>query len=80
MKIDKIKTVGLRDMHPMQVESLMELIGMTINLATQTEDMNVVQDVESYCDELVKLFGGVGVKLNIEIDTNSPGDEQQSVH
>jgi hypothetical protein len=80
MKIDKIKTVGLKDMHPMQVEALMELISMTINLATQTEDMNVVQDVESYCDELVKLFGGVGVKLNIEIDTNSPGDEQQSVH
>lgn len=79
MKIDKIKTVGLRDMHPMQVEALMELISMTINLATQTEDMQVVHDVESYCDELVKLFGGVGVKLNVDIDTNSPGDEQQSV-
>ena len=44
----------------------MDLIGMTINLATSTEDMEIIEDVEAYCDELVKLFGGNGVKLTIE--------------
>ena len=80
MKIDKINTVGLKDMHPMQVEALMELISMTINLASQTKDMGVLEDVESYCDEMVKLFGGVGVKLDVKIDTRSAGDGPQSVH
>tara|TARA_R110002153_G_scaffold141257_2_gene292278 strand:- start:6042 stop:6284 length:243 start_codon:yes stop_codon:yes gene_type:complete len=80
MKIGKINTVGLKDMHPMQVEALMELISMTINLASQTKDMGVLEDVESYCDEMVKLFGGVGVKLDVKIDTRSAGDGPQSVH
>ena len=30
MKLDKMKTVGLRDMHPMQVYHLMEMVGMTL--------------------------------------------------
>tara|TARA_R110002126_G_scaffold123003_1_gene264851 strand:+ start:65 stop:307 length:243 start_codon:yes stop_codon:yes gene_type:complete len=80
MKIDKMKTVGLKDMHPMQVEALMELISMTINLASQTKDPEVLEDVESYCDEMVKLFGGVGVKIDVKIDIRSVGDGPQSVH
>jgi len=80
MKIGKIKTVGLKDMHPVQVEALMELINVTINLASQTKDMDVLDDVEAYCDELVKLFGGVGVKLSVTIETNLSGDGPQSVH
>ena len=80
MKIGKMKTVGLKDMHPMQVEALMELISMTINLASQTKDMEILDDVEAYCDEMVKLFGGIGVRLDIKVNTNLSGDGWQSVH
>jgi len=80
MKPEKIKAVGLKDMHPMQIQALMDLIGMTINLATSTEDMEIIEDVEAYCDELVKLFGGNGVKLTIEVDTGTIPDGSQSVH
>ena len=80
MKPEKFNSLGLKDMHPMQVQALMDLIGMTINLATSTEDMEIIEDVESYCDELVKLFGGNGVKLTIELDPGIIPDGSQSVH
>lgn len=62
------KTLGLRQMHPMQVEALMEFIGITLNLASLTNDDDVLEETEAYADELIKLFGGTGVKLNIEVD------------
>jgi len=80
MKPEQVKSVGLRDMHPMQVKALMDLIGMTINLATSTEDMEIIEDVEAYCDELVKLFGGNGVKLTIEVDPGHTPDDSTSIH
>lgn len=61
-------TLGLSDMHPMQVEALMEFIGITLNLASLTNDMEVVSETEAFADELVRLFGGNGVKVNIEVD------------
>tara|TARA_R100000908_G_scaffold62765_1_gene42382 strand:+ start:490 stop:699 length:210 start_codon:yes stop_codon:yes gene_type:complete len=60
------KSLGLRQMHPMQVESLMEFIGVTLNLATLTNDQEVIDDTEALADELVKMFGGNGIKLTIE--------------
>ena len=80
MKPEQVKSVGLRDMHPMQVQALMDLIGMTINLATSTEDMEIIEDVEAYCDELVKIFGGNGVKLTIEVDPGHTPDSSTSIH
>jgi hypothetical protein len=80
MKPEEFKSLGLKDMHPMQVKALMDLIGMTINLATSTEDMEIIEDVEAYCDELVKLFGGNGVKLTIEVDPGTEYDGPKSVH
>ncbi len=62
------KSLGFKDMHPMQIEALMDLINMTINLASHTGDHEVLEDVEAYCDELVKIFGGNGVKLTIEVE------------
>ena len=64
--INKIQTVGLKDMHPMQVEALMEFVGTTIELAARTNDKIIMDDVASMSDELVKLFGGVGVRVEIE--------------
>jgi len=64
----EFKSLGLRQMHPMQVESLMEFIGVTLNLATMTEDDEVIKETEAFADELIKLFGGNGIKLTIEAD------------
>ncbi len=80
MKLDKIKTVGLRDMHPMQVYHLMEMVGMTLNLAAMTRDADILEETEAYCDELIKLFGGVGVSMSIEIDPGPSPNDSQSVH
>jgi hypothetical protein len=64
----EFKSLGLREMHPMQVESLMEFIGVTLNLATMTDDDDVIKETEAFADELIKLFGGNGIKLTIEAD------------
>lgn len=80
MKIDKMKTVSLRDMHPMQVQQLMELVGLTLNLAANTRNQDVIDDTEEFCDELVKMFGGVGVSMTIEIDPGPSPNDSQSVH
>ena len=64
--LQDLKSIGLKDMHPMQIEALMELIGTTLKLAANTKDLNLLTSVESDCDELVKLFGGVGVSVEVE--------------
>jgi hypothetical protein len=64
----EFKSLGLRQMHPMQVESLMEFIGVALNLATLTNDDDVINETEAFADELIKLFGGNGIKLTIEAD------------
>ena len=66
--IEDFKSLGFKDMHPMQIEALMDLIHMTINLASNTGDTEILEDVEAYCDELVKIFGGNGVKLTVEVE------------
>ena len=67
--IEKMQTLGLKDMHPVQVKALMEFIGTTIELATRTNDRIIMDDVEAMSDELVKLFGGVGVRVELDEDT-----------
>jgi hypothetical protein len=64
----EFKSLGLKEMHPMQIESLMEFIGVTLNLATMTNDDDVIKETEAFADELIKLFGGNGIKLTIEAD------------
>jgi hypothetical protein len=67
--IDKnFKSLGFKDMHDLQVKTLMEFVAMAVNLATLTEDSEIIDDVTEYADELVKLFGGNGVRLTIEVD------------
>ena len=62
------KSIGLKDMHPMQVKALLDLIGVTLNLAAKTEDMKRLADVEADCDELVRMFGGNGVSVKVEVE------------
>jgi len=65
-KINKI--VGLKDMHPMQVKALMDFVGTAVELAAHTQEREIVSDVEAMADELVRLFGGNGVRVTIEHD------------
>ena len=60
------RAIGMRDMHPMQVEAILLLITDTLELAAQTGDDELLVRLEADCDELVKLFGGNGVKVNVE--------------
>ena len=62
----EFKSLGLRDMHKMQVDALVEFIGITLNLATLTKDDQVIEETEALADELLKLFGANGIKLTIE--------------
>jgi hypothetical protein len=55
-------------MHPMQVEAIIDLVGIALNLASLSEDNEILEDTTAYCDELVKLFGGNGVRLSVEVD------------
>jgi hypothetical protein len=64
----EFKSLGLKDMHQVQVESLLEFISITLNLATLTNNQEVIDDTEALADELIKLFGGNGIKLTIEAD------------
>jgi hypothetical protein len=54
-------------MHPMQVEALTELVGIALNLASLAEDNEIFEETAAYCDELVKLFGGSGVSMSVDI-------------
>lgn len=60
-----VKSVGFRDMHPMQVTALTSLIGVTLELAVQIDDQELLDDVEADCNELLQLFGGNGVKVTV---------------
>ena len=61
-----MKTLGLRDMHPMQVESLMDFVGWAIDLAALVGDEDLLNETEASADELVRMCGGKGVRIEIE--------------
>ena len=64
--IESIKAVGLKDMNELQVQGLFNFIGMTLDLASQTSVMRVMEAAQAEADELVRLFGGLGVQVEIE--------------
>ena len=61
-----MKTLGLKQMHPMQIEALMDFIGWAVDLSVLSMDENLVQETEGMADELVRMFGGKGVRIEIE--------------
>ena len=64
--IESIKAVGLKDMNELQVQGLFNFIGMTLDLASKTSDLQVMETAQAEADELVRLFGGLGVQVEIE--------------
>ena len=61
-----MNTLGLKDMHPMQIRALMEFIELSLEIAAITGEKDAVRDVEAAADDLIRLFGGNGVKVEIE--------------
>ena len=61
-----MKTLGLRQMHPMQIEALMDFIGWAVDLSVISMDENLVRETEGMADELVRMFGGKGVRIEVE--------------
>lgn len=62
------KSVGIKDMHPMQIEALMKFMDFTFHLAAHFDEEDVLREAEDKADELIKLFGGVGVKVEVETE------------
>jgi hypothetical protein len=60
------KSVGLKDMHVMQVKALLDFVGQAIDLAAATDEVKTIREVETAADELVQIFGGGGVKVNVK--------------
>ena len=60
-----LKTLSLRQMHPMQVEALLGFVGVSLNLAALTNDKEILEETEAEADELIRLFGGNGIKLTV---------------
>ena len=61
-----MKTLGLKQMHPMQIEALMDFIGWAVDLSVISMDEDLVQETEGKADELVRMFGGKGVRIEVE--------------
>ena len=61
-----MKTLGLKQMHPMQIEALMDFIGWAVDLSVLSMDEGLVQETEGMADELVRMFGGKGVRIEVE--------------
>ena len=61
-----MKTLGLKQLHPMQIEALMDFIGWAVDLSVLSMDENLVQETEGMADELVRMFGGKGVRIEVE--------------
>ncbi len=64
---DEIKTLGFKEMHPMQVDALVDLINRALNLACLTGDEEIIQEIEQSSDEVIHLFGGNGVSVKIDV-------------
>ncbi len=64
---DEIKSLGFKEMHPMQVDALVDLINRALNLACLTGDEEIIQEIEQSSDEVIHLFGGNGVSVKIDV-------------
>ena len=53
-------------MHVMQVKALLDFVGQAIDLAAATDEVKTIREVETAADELIQIFGGGGVKVNVE--------------
>ena len=63
--MNSIRSVGFRDMHPMQVQAVIDLLRLTIEMASHSNEQSRIKKAEHACDELVRLFGGNSFSVTI---------------
>jgi hypothetical protein len=61
--VPKSKVSSLNKMHPMQVEALMNFIGVSLTIAAASEDEDAMDAVKESADDLIQLLGGSGVRV-----------------
>ena len=59
-----LKTVGFSQMHEMQVQALLEVVENTMRLAVMTNDGDIIEEVTHHVNDMIQLFGGLGVKVD----------------
>ena len=62
--IDKFNSVTLKDMHPLQIEALMEFIGTALRIAARDTDPLVLAEAKEKASDLVLLLGGDVKRVN----------------
>lgn len=60
---EEFEISSLKKMHPMQVKALMELIGVSLSVASALEDESAIEAVKECADDLIQMLGGAGLKL-----------------
>lgn len=63
---EEFQSLGFKEMHPMQIEALMEVVAIALRLAAAEGD-EVYDATEEAIDDMVKLFGGKGVFTTVEV-------------
>tara|TARA_R110000782_G_scaffold81403_5_gene160789 strand:- start:57 stop:272 length:216 start_codon:yes stop_codon:yes gene_type:complete len=66
--IENMTTLGLKDMHTLQVRALLEFVNDAVTLAAMTGDGEIVDEIEQSADEMIRMFGGVGVTITVVDD------------
>ena len=60
------KSVGFKDMDPLQVKAFMDFVDMSIECAIQPCDLENLKKLEDVGGDLIQLFGGSGLKIDVE--------------
>jgi len=67
MHIEDLKALGFKQMHQMQIDCLVDYIASAVNLASIIGDQDINEEIEAQSDELIKIFGGNGLKVSVEL-------------
>ena len=59
------KSVGFKDMNPMQVKAILNFIELSFEFAAQTCDRENLEKLEDAGSDLIQLFGGIGLKITV---------------
>ena len=51
----------------MQIEALINFIGISLDMASQFEGDEAIELIEEEADNLIRLFGGNGVKVELKV-------------
>jgi len=65
--IEDLKALGFKQMHQMQIDCLVGYISSTVNLAASIGDQDIIEEIEAQSDELIKMFGGNGLKVSVDL-------------